>query len=91
MSVAKRPSRAVTLRLVEGEHLGQAEFHRRYEAMPPGVKAELINGVVYMPSPVGGDHGDAQGASICWLGDYALETPGVQLSGEVTTILGRQS
>ncbi|MEW5989232.1 MAG: Uma2 family endonuclease, partial [Chloroflexota bacterium] len=35
-----------------GDHLSRAEFHRRYEAHPEITKAELIEGVVYMPSPV---------------------------------------
>ena len=39
--------------LVEGQRLDQPTFHALYEAMPPGTRAELINGVVYMPSPVG--------------------------------------
>ena len=39
--------------LVEGQRLDQPTFHELYEAMPPGTRAELINGVVLMPSPVG--------------------------------------
>ncbi|MFI5459734.1 MAG: hypothetical protein ACHRXM_30280 [Isosphaerales bacterium] len=37
--------------LVEGQRLDQPTFHALYEAMPPGTQAELINGVVLMPSP----------------------------------------
>ena len=91
MSTTVPESRDATARLVEGEHLDQPEFHRRYEAMPPGVKAELIDGVVTMPSPAGDDHGDAQGEAIAWLGFYAAETPGVKASGEVTIILDNRS
>jgi Uma2 family endonuclease len=91
MSVAKRSTHADALRLVEGEHLDQPEFHRRYEAMPPGTKAELIEGVVYLPSPVGADHGRSHTAVMAWLIPYATETPGVEASIEATTILGRQS
>jgi len=36
--------------------MDRATFHELYEQMPPGVKAELIGGVVHMPSPVGIDH-----------------------------------
>ena len=39
--------------LVEGQRLDQPTFHALYEAMPPGTRAELIDGVVYMPSPLG--------------------------------------
>ena len=38
--------------LVDGERLTRDEFERRYDAMPGLKKAELIEGVVHMPSPV---------------------------------------
>ena len=38
--------------LENGDRLTRDEFERRYEAMPDLKKAELIEGVVYMPSPV---------------------------------------
>ena len=38
--------------LENGDRLTRAEFERRYEAMPNLKKAELIEGEVYMPSPV---------------------------------------
>jgi Uma2 family endonuclease len=37
--------------LEAGDNLSRAEFERRYEAMPHLKKAELIDRVVYMPSP----------------------------------------
>ena len=40
-----------------GDHLTQAEFHRRYEAYPEDVKFELIGGIVYMASPLKRPHG----------------------------------
>ncbi len=49
-------SAAPTL-LIEGQRLDQPTFHALYEAMPPGTRAELIDGVVYMPSPVSDAHG----------------------------------
>ena len=91
MSTATPVGRVATALLVEGDHLDQPEFHRRYEATPPGFKAELIDGVVFMPSPVSRGHGHSQGVSIIWLGYYVLETPGVWASGEVTVILGNRS
>jgi hypothetical protein len=45
--------------LVEGQRLDQPTFHTLYTAMPPGTRAELIDGLVYMPSPVGRAHGRA--------------------------------
>jgi Uma2 family endonuclease len=78
-------------RLVEGQHLDQPSFHALYEAMPPGTRAELIDGVVHMPSPVGLRHASAQVPVILWLDYYAEKTPGVQVLSNVTTILGRKS
>ena len=77
--------------LVEGQRLDQPTFHALYEAMPPGTRAELIDGVVYMPSPVGLAHGRAQVPVIVWLDYYAEKTPGVQVLDNATTILGWKS
>ena len=38
--------------LKSGDRLTRDEFMRRYEAMPELKKAELIEGVVHVPSPV---------------------------------------
>ena len=44
--------------LENGDRLTRDEFERRYDAMPDLKKAELIEGEVYMPSPVRhGRHG----------------------------------
>ncbi|MEO6808925.1 MAG: Uma2 family endonuclease [Isosphaeraceae bacterium] len=77
--------------LVAGQRLDQAEFHRRYEAMPSDVRAELIDGVVYIPSPVSREHGHADVNAIGWLMHYRRHTPGVEVLGDATTILGRKS
>ncbi len=77
--------------LVEGQRLDQPTFHALYEAMPPGTRAELIDGVVYMPSPLGLSHGLAHVPVIVWLDYYAEKTPGVQVMDNATTILGWKS
>jgi Uma2 family endonuclease len=65
--------------LENGDRLTVAEFRRRYEAMPHVKKAELIEGVVYMPSPVRFDqHAEQHFDLITWLGTYRVATPGVQ-------------
>jgi Uma2 family endonuclease len=65
--------------LENGDHLTRAEFERRYAAMPHVKKAELIDGVVYMPSPVRHrHHGNPHFTVIVWLGLYAGRTPGVE-------------
>jgi Uma2 family endonuclease len=77
--------------LVEGQRLDQPTFHALYEAMPPGTRAELINGVVLMPSPSGLAEGCARVPMMVWLGYYAENTSGVEALGTVTTILGWKS
>lgn len=72
------PPSARVIPLQNGDRLTRDEFERRYSAMPDVKKAELIEGVVYMPSPVnheyhGGPHFDVIG----WLGLYRIATPGV--------------
>jgi hypothetical protein len=91
MSTAKQPRRVKPPPLIEGIELDQPEFHRRYVAMPPGTRAELIDGVVYMPSPVSFEHGDAHVPAIVWLDRYAEATPGVKVLDGATAILGRKS
>ena len=84
----KRLARAIPP-LENGARLPAAEFLRRYEAMPEAVKAELINGIVHMASPLRADqHGDPDGLMQTWLGNYAIATPGVRHSINSTTRLG---
>jgi hypothetical protein len=74
--------------LCNGDHLDRIEFERRYEAMPHVNKAELIEGIVYMPSPVSADrHGDPHFNLITWLGVYRAQTPGVRGSDNATVRL----
>jgi hypothetical protein len=52
MSIVAEKPVAEILSLVPGDRLTRKEFERRYEVMPHVKKAELIEGIVYMPSPV---------------------------------------
>lgn len=64
--------------LENGDHLSRAEFERRFDAMPELKKAELIEGIVYMGSPVSHErHGKPHFRLIGWLDRYAAETPGI--------------
>jgi Uma2 family endonuclease len=66
--------------LVDGERLSRDEFERRYDAMPGLKKAELIEGVVHMPSPVHLDqHGDPHACLVGWLWVYRSGTPGMRV------------
>jgi Uma2 family endonuclease len=75
------------LPLEQGDHLDQQTFHERYEAMPKGTKAELIGGIVFMPSPLKQPHGEMHALVITWLGIYKWSTPGTRLFDNATTIL----
>lgn len=55
--------------LESGDRLTRIEFERRYAAMPSLKKVELIEGVVYLASPLRAKaHGKPHGAIIIWLG-----------------------
>ena len=85
------PSKAVPPPLEPGDHLDQPTFHERYEAMPPGTHAELIGGVVYMPSPAKMPHGRFNSRVAYWLGVYEEATPGVESLYNTTAILADDS
>lgn len=71
--------------LENGDRLSREEFERRYEAMPNLTKAELIEGVVHVPSPVRfRRHGRPHSHLVTWLGVYEAGTPGVE-SGDNST------
>jgi len=74
--------------LMNGDHLTQPEFHRLYEATPEDFRAELIEGVVYVSSPVRlRHHARPHGRVVTWLGTYCAATPGVDLADDATVIL----
>ena len=56
MSTIDRSTPVASPPLVAGQRLDRVTFHERYERMPPNTRAELIGGVVYMPSPLSYDH-----------------------------------
>lgn len=71
--------------LESGDRLSRAEFERRYEAMSEHTKAELIEGIVYMASPLRFErHAEPHGQLIVWMGMYQISTPGVKLGIEPT-------
>jgi Uma2 family endonuclease len=87
-----RPVREETLPPLEpGDCLDQPTFHARYEAMPLGTRAELIGGIVFMPSPLKPRHGRMHMHVNGWLWDYERATPGVETYDKTTAILGPES
>ena len=71
--------------LENGDRLSRLEFERRYAAMAQDKKAELIEGVVYMASPLRfQSHAQPHANTIGWLWTYSMATFGVQLGIEPT-------
>ncbi len=76
------------LPLENGDRLSRAEFERRYSAMPQLKKAELIEGMVYMASPLRfRSHGKPHAHIMGWLAVYEAATPGVELGDNATVRL----
>ena len=74
--------------LEAGDRLSREEFERRYEQMPHLKKAELIEGTVYMPSPIRYNlHAGPHSQLGTWIGYYASETPGVRCADNATVRL----
>jgi Uma2 family endonuclease len=74
--------------LCAGDKLTRDEFERRYAAMPDLKKAELIEGVVYMGSPVRYEqHALPENSLHAWLVFYQAATPGLGLVGNCTVRL----
>jgi Uma2 family endonuclease len=74
--------------LESGDRLTRHEFERRYHAMPQIKKAELIEGVVYVASPVRANrHGRPHAQIIGWLLVYEAATPGAYLADNATVRL----
>jgi Uma2 family endonuclease len=55
--------------------------------MPQVKFAELIDGVVYMPSPVTGKHGRAESRIVTWLGTYVASTPACDTGSQSTWLM----
>jgi len=83
MSIAERAIQP----LRPGQRLTVQEFLRRWEAMPELKFAELIDGVVYMPSPQTKDHGRAEIRIDTWLGTYIADTPGCDAGSQSTWLM----
>jgi Uma2 family endonuclease len=74
--------------LESGDRFTRHEFERRYTAMPHVKKAELIEGIVYVASPLRfNSHGKPHGDLIIWLGTFKVYTPGIELGDNVTVRL----
>lgn len=74
--------------LESGDRMTRIEFERRYAAMPRLKKAELIEGVVYLASPLHyRSHGQPHLLINTWLGTYCAATPGLEAADAPTVRL----
>jgi Uma2 family endonuclease len=74
--------------LESGDQLTRDEFERRYATMPEVKKAELIEGSVFMASPVHIElHSEPHYNIIVWLGSYQASTPSVRGADNASTRL----
>lgn len=78
--------------LESGDRLSRHEFERRYQAMPEHKKAELIEGVVYLASPLRFKrHAEPHSNLVGWLWNYRIATAGVNLGIEPTVRLDQDN
>ena len=78
--------------LENGDQLTRHEFEQRYQQMPQIKKAELIEGIVYMASPLRiTQHGEPHASIMTWLGFYKASTPNVQLGDNCTVDLDAEN
>jgi Uma2 family endonuclease len=74
------------IELHNGDRMTQKEFHRLYEQTPEGFKAELIGGIVHVPSPLELRHSKNHFPLGAVILGYENATLGTE-SGDNTTIL----
>ena len=96
LAVAGKPSvvgisTSPPLALESGEFMHSREFLRRYERMPRVKKAELIEGVVYMGSPVSVRHSKPDALIQFWLVAYAIRHPETEVHTNATVILDAEN
>lgn len=73
--------------LQPGDNLTRAEFLRIWEQHPEIKFAELLGGVVYMPSPLTRQHGTTDNRAAGWLWVYHAHTPGTESGCNATTLM----
>lgn len=89
---AREPQAAAVPPLENGDHLSREEFERCYDAMPELKKAELIEGVVYVPSPARVKrHSEPHADLAAWIVHYRAYTPGVQALVNASVRMDRKS
>ena len=77
--------------LPDGTRMKRVEYHRRYEATPPGFRAELIEGTVRVrlrePVTVSEPHSAYQQMLSQWFGEFVKRAPRVKARATPTVLL----
>lgn len=78
--------------LESGDRLTRDEFHLRYCKRADLKKAELVDGVVYVASPVRATvHGQQHGDVMAWLGVFKARHPDLMLLDNTTVLLDAEN
>ncbi len=73
--------------LITGQQMTREAFLARWDRIPDLKHAELIEGIVYVPSPVSWDHSRLDRRIISWLTTYADHTPGCTSGNNATWLM----
>jgi hypothetical protein len=73
--------------LREGDRMSRDEFLRRWELLPDLKHAQLLEGIVYMASPVSNRHGGFHGDFAGWIAVYRAHTPGCEVVLDATSLM----
>ena len=74
--------------LRDGDRLTSDEFLARWEAMPELKHAELLDGIVYVPSPLSRVHATSHIRLSGWISSYEASTPGCEAGSDGTWLMG---
>jgi len=74
-------------RLITGQRMEREEFIRVWDQIPELKNAELIDGEVWVASPIGCEHSECAGPVHLWLGYYAAHTPGTQFAPNASWLM----
>ena len=77
--------------LCDGDRMSRDEFIRRWELLPILKHAQLLDGMVYMVSPVSTKHASFHHDFIAWLGAYRARTPGCDGVADATALMGNDA
>lgn len=73
--------------MTTGQSFTASAFLHRYQQTPPGLRAELLEGVVTVRMGTGAPHADAHAFFVMWLGMFQARNPGWKVMVQPTVVL----